>query len=193
MPTFVLAHPHSRISSRFSECGSARICTYAGLCESVSSETLEDICSLHLCRLAAWLIYVVRLVANISSRDEDTATAAAVSLAAYLMMRGKYSTSELITFSATDANSYTATDATGSHVIVEDTGAVIFNQRVLVIDGYLVPVSEGKDLPLLLPQIFIKLILPLRLLLRLLPWTLQHLQLQSRLADMTSFHYSYKF
>ena len=54
--TFTTADPHHCIPSRFSDCGSAWTCTYAVLCVSVNSETLEDVCSLGSRRSAAWPI-----------------------------------------------------------------------------------------------------------------------------------------
>ena len=47
---------HPRIHSRSFKRKSVQTCTYAGLRESMSSETLVHICSLDLRRLAAWLI-----------------------------------------------------------------------------------------------------------------------------------------
>lgn len=52
-----------------------------------------------------------------------------------------------ITFTGTDVNSYRLTDLTGAQFNVGDTGVVICNQRLIIIDGLLLPAATYFELP----------------------------------------------
>lgn len=58
-------------------------------------------------------------------------------------------TSYPITFTGTDVNSYRVTDLTGTQFKIADTGVVICNNRLIIVDGMLLPAATYYELPLL--------------------------------------------
>ena len=120
---------------------------------------------------------VVRFLSSIPG-DSESAAATGVSLSAYAAIRGIYSLSELVaigrvdtllsegvggdyplTFSGTN-NDSSVIDAAGYRVQVQDSGVIVCNQRILVVDALVLPVREGRDLPLLSLQTFANLVSP---------------------------------
>lgn len=57
-----------------------------------------------------------------------------------------------LTFTGTDVNSYRVTDMTGAQFKVADTGVVICNNRLIIVDGLLLPATTYYGLPLVSPS-----------------------------------------
>lgn len=53
-----------------------------------------------------------------------------------------------LTFTGTDVNSYRVSDMTGAQFTVADTGVVICNNRVIIVDGVVLPATTYYGLPL---------------------------------------------